>query len=373
MNFVTDVRYWLWLTLKRELSHSVITRLLERFETPKDIFDATDFSHIAELKPAERKALSDKSVANVGKVMGICQKKQIKVLTFDSPYYPELLKQIYDPPYVLYARCKERIDLNEHATIAVVGTRTASRYGKEVALSFAKELAQGGMTVISGMASGVDSAAAEGALSGGGKTVAILGCGVDRCYPAHNKRLMERIIDEGMVLSEYPPGTPPYSQNFPARNRIISGLSLGTLVVEAPKSSGALITANMAAEHNREVFAVPGDITRSTSKGSNRLIQDGVKPVLCGEDILCEFRERYGALLEDHAQEIPEPEQSTEPLEFNETESKVIGLLSEDPIHIDSLVEQGIPVSELMAALTNLELKGLVKTLPGKQYQLLKK
>ncbi len=234
MTGMTDVRYWLWLTLKKEITGPVITLLLSHFKTPQKIYDAKDFSHIPELRPAERKALLDKNMARVGKVSDICRKKGIKVLAFDNPCYPKLLAKIYDPPYVLYARFREKIDLNFHVPLAVVGTRHATPYGKDVAFSLAKELAQKGVTIISGMAAGIDSAAASGALSGGGKTVAILGCGVDRCYPAYNRKLMEKIIDSGMVLSEFPPGTPPYRQNFPTRNRIISGLSLGALVVEAP-------------------------------------------------------------------------------------------------------------------------------------------
>ncbi len=375
MTGMTDVRYWLWLTLKKEITGPVITLLLSHFKTPQKIYDAKDFSHIPELRPAERKALLDKNMARVGKVSDICRKKGIKVLAFDNPCYPKLLAKIYDPPYVLYARFREKIDLNFHVPLAVVGTRHATPYGKDVAFSLAKELAQKGVTIISGMAAGIDSAAASGALSGGGKTVAILGCGVDRCYPAYNRKLMEKIIDSGMVLSEFPPGTPPYRQNFPTRNRIISGLSLGALVVEAPERSGSLITANMAAEHNREVFSVPGDITRSTFKGSNRLIQDGAKPVLCAEDVLCEFPDHYHEFLNENAKEMPSTEilRESSAMVFSDSEKKVIRHLSEDPVSVDYLAEQGIQAAELMAALTTLELKGAVKVLPGKQYQLINK
>lgn len=380
---MTEIRYWLWLTLKKGLSCRKITLLLEHFKTPKDIYCAEEAAllKIPGLEPKERKAVADKSLQKAEEVIGVCKKRNIKILTFDSPYYPRLLSTIYDPPYVLYARYRERIDLNEHATISVVGTRAASTYGKNAAVSLSKALAEQGMTVVSGMASGIDSAAANGALLGGGKTIAVLGCGVDRCYPAHNRKLMEKIIAQGMVLSEFPPGTPPYSSNFPVRNRIITGLSLGTIVVEAPKTSGALISAGMAAEQNREVFAVPGDITRNLSKGSNALLQDGAKPVLEAEDILCEFRELYGELMEknlpkglNRADEASlEKNKATimaKHILLSESEKKVMKILSDKPTHIDRLAEQGIPPAELSAALTTLELKGMVKALPGKQYQL---
>ncbi len=371
---MTELRYWLWLTLKRGITSRKITLLLEYFKSPKDIFSADEaaFRKIPGLTVKDVKILSDKSLKKTEDVIGICKKKNIKILTFDSPYYPKLLKMIYDPPYVLYARYRERIDLNEHVTVSVVGTRTGTNYGKGVAEAFSKKMAEEGITIVSGMAAGVDSAAARGALAGGGKTVAVLGCGADRCYPAFNRQLMESIIAQGMVLSEYPPGTPPYPTNFPARNRIITGLSLGTVVVEAPKASGSLISASLAAEQNREVFAVPGDITRVHSKGSNALLQDGVKPVLRAEDIIEEFREGFGALMEINKPgcQVEEPEEAWQSEDLTETEQKIIKLLSQGAKHIDSLAEEGLDPAELSVALLGLELRGLVKSLPGKQFEL---
>ena len=387
---MSELKYWLWLTLKKELSNRTLTTLLDVFGAPENIFNADRDALVLVpgLTEKEKKAVLVKDLQKAYRVIGVCKKKNIKILTFDNPRYPRLLASIYDPPYVLYVRCREKIDLNNHATIAVVGTRKASSYGKLTTGALAKALAEGGMTIVSGMAEGDDASAAENALSAGGKTVAVLGCGVDICYPPSNRRLMKKIIDGGMVISEFPPGTPPAPWNFPKRNRIISGLSLGTVVTEAPKRSGALITARLAGEQNREVFTVPADITRKMSQGSNALLQDGAKPVLCAEDVLCEFREQYGDLLSQHQHlpvsgdgevEMPvyenEPEEKTavkakvpSGITLSDTERQILALLSDRPVHVDRLAEQGVPVTELSSALIMLEMKGLVRALPGKQY-----
>ncbi len=387
---MTELKYWLWLTLKKELSVQKITLLLEHFETPKELFDAEGDAllKVPGLRSKERRALEDKSLRKAQAVIEICKKKNIKILTFDSPYYPELLASIYDPPYVLYARCRERIDLNSHATIALVGTRKATKYGKEVARSLGKALAEGGMTLVSGLAEGIDAAALTGALSAGGTVVSVLGCGVDICYPEENRKLMDKIIDRGLLLSEFPPGTPPKSKNFPIRNRIISGLSLGVVVAEAPKRSGALITAHRAAEQNRELFTIPADVGRTTSKGSNGLLHEGAKPVLGAEDILSEFRDRFDTIMEaGHAEELcldleterlPEIKQNKQAeapkilpdVELTEKEQAVLNLLSEEPVHFDRMTESGLAAGELLATLTTLEMKGLIRALPGRQYRI---
>ena len=393
---MSDLQYWLWLTLKKGLKKHKITQVLEYFGTPEAVYiaDRETLSEIPELSRAEISALCDKTLDKAGKVMAVCKKKGIKILTFDSPYYPELLAKIYDPPYVLYAKYKERINLNEHMTIAVVGTRKCSRYGAEMSEAIACDLAKEGVTVISGMAEGIDGAANGGALAGGGVTVAVLGCGVDRCYPPFHKKLMEAIINKGMVLSEYPPGTPPYPGNFKIRNRIITGLSYGTVIVEAPIRSGAINSANWTIEQNRELFVVPGDATRSTAKGSNKLLVDGAKPVLSAQDVLFEFKERFADYLEQNRPEIfettekiemeledtiekpkeaekkrKEPQRPQVSLDnLNEKEQTVMKLLSEEAMHIDQLIEQGLSAGELSATLTMLEVKGYIKALPGKNY-----
>ncbi len=389
---MTELKYWLWLTLKKELPAQKITLLLEHFGTPEAIYHAEHeaLSKVSGLRPKERRVLEDKSLKKTQAVIEICKKKKIKILTFDSPYYPELLGKIYDPPYVLYARCRDRIDLNAHATIGMVGTRKATDYGKTVARTLAKALAEGGMTVVSGMAEGIDTAALTGALSAGGTVVSVLGCGVDICYPPENKKLMDKIIDKGLVLSEYPPGTPPKPKHFPIRNRIISGLSLGTVVAEAPKRSGALITARLTAEQDRELFTIPADVSRTMSKGSNRLLHEGAKPVLSAEDVLSEFRGRFENIMEtngtgefDALEEFEQVKPETMPEEIppkkkelptdvslTEQEAAVMQLLSKEPVYVDQLMESGLSAGELLATLTTLEMKGLVRALPGRQYSI---
>lgn len=394
---MSELQYWLWLTLKKGLKNRKITAVLEYFGTPEAVYiaDRETLSQVSDLSRGEIAALCDKSLDKAGKVMAACKKKGIKILTFDSPYYPEMLAKIYDPPYVLYAKYKERINLNEHITISVVGTRKCSPYGIGMSETIAHELAKEGVTVVSGMAEGIDGAANKGALSGGGMTVAVLGSGVDVCYPIMHKKLMQHIIDHGMVLSEYPPGTPPYPGNFKIRNRIITGLSYGTVIVEAPIRSGAVNSANWTLEQNRELFVVPGDATRGTAKGSNKLLLDGAKPVFSAEDVLVEFKERFAECLAQHRPddtEIPEeikleikemkeeqpkavaekqekpkrPQISWEQL--NEKEQQVMKLLSEEAVHIDWLIEQGLSAGELSAVLTMLEVKGYILALPGKYY-----
>lgn len=385
---MSELKYWLWLTLLRGVPNRTITTLLDHFGTPEKVFyaDSDALSSVSGLTLAESKAVLNKDLQKVYRVIDVCKKKNIKILTFDSEYYPRLLASIYDPPYVLYARCRERIDLNDYATIAVVGTRRATTYGRDATGVLAQALTENGMMVISGMADGIDSCAAEGALAASGKTIAVLGSGVDICYPISNRKLMKKIIDNGIVLSEFPPGTPPYKRNFPIRNRIISGLSLGTVVVEAPEKSGSLITAKMAGEQNREVFTVPADITRKASVGSNALLQEGAKPVLSAEDVLCEFRDQYGELMakfrsslvfaakSEAKTEIEKKETNktakTLPsnIQLDETERVILSFLSDKPTHIDVLAEQGIELPKLTSALTMLEMKGLVRALPGKHY-----
>ncbi len=397
---MSEIQYWLWLTLKRGITSRKITTLLERFETPEAIFCAEDaaFYDVPELTKADVDALCNRNLKAAKRVMTECREKGIKILTFDSPYYPQTLAQIYDPPYVLYAKYKERIDLNEHMTLAMVGTRKCSDYGLQMAESMARSLAEEGVTIVSGMARGIDGAANTGALRGGGITVAVLGCGVDICYPAEHKRLMEEIIHHGMVLSEYPPGTRPFPGNFKPRNRIVTGLSHGTVIVEAPERSGAINSANWTAEQNREVFVVPGDATRNAAQGSNKLMIEGAKPVVCADDILCEFKERFSVLLEknrpslaehrefDFAPEIVSKGKKpslkkkrkeqlvkkeiglSKAIPLSEREEAVLKLLTVEPRHIDELMGRGFSAGELNALLTMLELKGQVVAQSGKRY-----
>ena len=244
-------------------------------------------------------------------------------------------------------------------SVAVVGTRRATVYGKEATRLIAGELARAGVTVISGLARGIDTVAHQAALDAGGRTIAVLGSGVDVTYPAENRRLMQRIIKEGAVLSEYALGRPPEAGNFPPRNRVISGLSLGAVVVEAGRRSGALITADYAVEQGRDVFAVPGNIFNRNSQGCNRLIQQGAKLILRVEDILEELNLTMVAQQLELRAVVPE----------NETESLVLGFLSGDPLHVDELVRRtALPISEVSSTLALMELKGMVRQVGGMNY-----
>lgn len=406
---MSEIQYWLWLTLKKGISSRKITALLEHFQSPGEIYsaDEAEFAEIPGLTQADVAVLADRSLRSAGQVMETCRKKNIKIMTFDSPYYPRLLAEIYDPPYVLYARYKERIDLNMHMTLAIVGTRTCSGYGINMAERLGYDLAREGVTVISGMAKGIDGAANTGSLRAGGVTVAVLGNGVDICYPAMHKPLMEQIIEHGMVLSEYPPGSPPLASHFKPRNRIITGLSQGTIVVEAPVQSGAINSANWSLEQGRELFVVPGDVTRASAQGSNVLMTEGALPALSAEDVLGEYRGRFEALLANNrppekavrpaiptysagtagkpagtrsvlpprkpaaeSATVPEAAPAPKPVSvpLNPREAAVLSLLTEEPAHADQLAEQGMTAAELASALTTLELKGLIRALPGRRY-----
>ncbi|MBI2506404.1 MAG: DNA-protecting protein DprA [Candidatus Latescibacteria bacterium] len=285
------------------------------------------------------------------------------LITLEDEGYPELLRQIASPPAMLFVLGAADFTL---PTIALVGTRQASEYGQSMARQLAAELARQGLCVISGMASGIDTAAHQGALEGGGQTFAVLGCGPDVIYPRANAQLHARIQQQGAVLAEYPLGFPPDAGTFPRRNRLISGLSLGTVVVEAPAQSGALITASYALDQNREVFAVPGEVRGGRSAGCHRLIKEGAKLVEGVGDVLEELGPRFqqrAQLALDFTVPVPAgPELSPQ-------ERLVYDLLGEEPLHIDPLGAQtGLPVPELLRILLDLELEGLVVQLPGKRF-----
>jgi len=272
--------------------------------------------------------------------------------------YPLLLSQIPDPPVCLFVKGEIRPD---EPCIAVVGTRRASSYGRLVAERIARELASQGICVVSGLARGIDSSAHRGALEAGGRTLAVLGTGLDIAYPPENKELQEEIALRGALITEFPLGTMPHPWNFPQRNRIISGLSYGVVVVEAPEDSGALITAATAAEQGREVFAVPGDVTREKSKGCHRLIKEGAKLVEGASDIIEEIPALSGR---------PAPPLLKPPVEgLSPVEAKVFSCLELSEKHVDTIAaESGLPPGEVAKALTFLEIKGLCKRLPGDMF-----
>lgn len=391
---MTELDCWLWLTLKEHSTPGKIMKLLDVFETPGQIFKAgrKELTEKYGLDQETIEALSDKDMEPVRKVKECCRASGIKILTFDSALYPEKLRQIPDPPFVLYVRSKERINLNDRLCIAMVGNRRMTEYGRCAASDIAGGLASAGVVVVSGLARGIDGAAHAGALQAGGTTVAVLGCGPDVIYPPEHKDMMSAVIETGMVLSEYPPGTPPLPQNFPSRNRIISGLSDGVVVVEAPEKSGALITADCAIKQNRDVFAVPGDITRGHSRGSNNLIREGAVLVASYLDILAEYQDLYINTLKqsiNNAEETIQAETAeaetvetaapvqavTEPVQderyagLSKAAQTIVARLSLTPVSLEQLLDQtGLDPGELSAELMMLEIKGFVKTLPGKHF-----
>lgn len=294
-------------------------------------------------------------------------KEGVEVITYPQESYPASLKEIPDAPFVLYVRGKipEDIDLS----VAIVGSRTASVYGTSVAEQFAARLAEAGVNIVSGMARGIDTAAHRGALRVRGVTVAVLGCGLAHIYPPENRKLFNQIIETGAVISEFPMETLPLAFNFPRRNRLISGLSKGVVVVEAAEKSGALITADCALEQGREVYAVPGKVDSPTSKGVHNLIKQGAKLVTCVEDILEDLHPQLAADLKQRPapQNCPKEDTATEAL--TSEEQYVYRHIHDQPVPIDHLLDQcGSHVPSVSAVLLRLELKHLVKQLPGKLF-----
>lgn len=285
------------------------------------------------------------------------------VLTMEDEDYPERLREIYDPPCVLY--CAGRKEVLKEAAVAIVGARKPTPYGRAVAEKLAADLAGCGLIVVSGMAAGIDSIAHWGAL-GSGRTIAVLGSGLDNIYPRENRKLFEKIIENGAVVSEFPPDSPPLAFHFPLRNRVISGLSVALVVVEANRRSGSLISARFALEQNREVMAVPGNVTSELSQGTNWLIKSGAKLVEIWEDVAEEFPPPLRDNLLSRKREA-----GKKPAALTSEEKEILDCLSADTlVHIDELVERtDYSVSEMLAILLNLELKELVFQCPGKNFQ----
>ncbi len=297
---------------------------------------------------------------NLEKELDLVVKHNVEVMTIRENRYPVLLKEIHSPPVVLYSKGKMLED-KEYA-VAIVGSRKASDYGMVTAERLGYELASRGVVVVSGLAKGIDSAAHRGALKAHGRTIAVLGNGLKTIYPPENKGLADEIVENaGCVISEFPMATPPIGRNFPRRNRIISGLSLGLIVVEAAKDSGALITADFAIEQNREVFAVPGKIDSSSSFGSNRLIKQGAKLIQDAEDVVEELNLKLKTF---KSQEVKGPE-----INLSGEEALIYGNLSDEPRHLDDIIEgTGVSLNKASEALLKLQLKKLVKESHGKNF-----
>ena len=302
----------------------------------------------------------EKKNINPDEELNLLDQYNAKILTINDELYPGNLKEIHDPPPIIYF--KGSIIEKDRNSISIVGSRKATHYGKMVAESLSKDLALSGVTVVSGLARGIDTAAHRGALSVNGRTIAVLGCGINLIYPPENRSLAQEIEGSGLIVTEFPFSALPERQNFPRRNRIISGLSLGTVVVEAAEKSGALITADFALEQGREVFAVPGNINSSLSNGVHNLIKQGAKLVHSYKDILEEFS---GIV----SQKINAKEVNTKQFSLSIEEQIIFPLISSEPIHIDEIIEiSKLSVSKVSEVLLNLELKDLIKEIEGKRF-----
>lgn len=347
-----------------ELGPASIRRLLSVFGSPEQIFKA-DLSALAGVEGISRKKAEAVKGFNgfdrVEKDIERLKAEGVDILIHGRPGYPEALMNLPDAPPVLYS--KGKLTAEDKFAVAVVGSRRPTHYGLNTAETISAELAAIGITVISGLARGVDTAAHKGALKAGGRSVAVLGSGIDMPYPPENKGLMDKIALSGAAVSEFAPGTPPYGQNFPRRNRIISGLSLGVLVAEATAKSGALITVKYALEQGREVFAIPGNINSSVSLGANELIKDGAKMVLRAEDVVLELAPLLKGFIK-----------SKEKVKITVTdeEKRLCDHMTPEPVHVDDITrESGMPAHMALSVLLSLELKGVVKQTEGKRFHLL--
>ncbi len=365
--------YWLAVLLTPGVGARLAAELLKRLGAPEKVFSASR----AELEacglpaPVAGTIRSRSPLKAAEEELEKVRQLGCRLLSWDEPDYPPLLKEIYDPPMLLYVRGDAAV-LSLHC-LAIVGSRQPSPYGQQVTGRLAQDLAGRGLTIVSGLARGIDSTAHRGALEAGGKTVGVLGCGIDVDYPKENKKLRAQIESNGCVITEFPIGIFPAPQNFPIRNRIIAGLSWGVVVGEGGRYSGSLITGRLAMEYNRQVYGIPGNITNSRSAAPNSLIKQGAKLVETWEDVVEELPTPVRSeILERLAAAGPQQSvvQEALPLAKNlpATEQAVFGILKVDEaVHVDQVVEaSGLNPSDVLAALFGLEMKGLIRQLPGK-------
>ncbi|MBK7709351.1 MAG: DNA-protecting protein DprA [Acidobacteria bacterium] len=370
------MKTWISLNMTPGVGPRAATKLLERFGSADGVFHATRRELESLRLRAEtvesilKREFHDRAETELERVREIGG----DVLLLDDGSYPFLLREIDDPPIVLYVRGNWQACFDDPG-IAVIGSRRCSTYGENAAEMLSRDLAEHGIAIVSGLARGVDTASHRGAIRGKGRTIGVLGTGIDRIYPKENAKLADAILDSGgAIVTQFPLGTPPLGENFPYRNRIISGLSLGVLLVEATDRSGSLITARLASEQNREVFAVPGNITSRNSIGTNYLIKSGAKLVQQWQDVVCELPTEISSRilppkLDDAPPELPK-QPGLAPAGLSERERCVWFLLrSDETVHFDELLaKSGLGFGELNSILVGLDLKDLIKVLPGNHY-----
>lgn len=367
---MSDRRYWIGFNRVKGIGPAKVRALLDHFG---DLEVAWGASRLALAEAGlDKRAIDSLEAARAGmsldRAMADLDRAGVQVVCWDDEgdgdypnRYPHRLREIDNPPPLLYVH-GAFADTDDWA-VAIVGTRRPTPYGKEAARELAGALASAGITVVSGLARGIDAAAHVAALEAGGRTIAVLGSGLDKVYPHEHAALAEKIANNGAVISDYPLGTPPESVNFPPRNRIISGLSLGVIVVEAPQASGALITAEFAVEQGREVFAVPGSILHRNSVGANRLIQQGAKLITSAEDVLEELNLKMAAQHAEARAQLSLLDSA------DETERTLLAHLSAEPLHADELCALvGLPIASISSTLAMMELKGLVRQVGGMTY-----
>lgn len=419
---MSELKYWLWLSLRRGIPRADLLALLEHFGSPEDVYFAGE-SDYKTVMASGYETLLDKDMKRAREILAQCADNGWSVVTLGDAIYPSRLRNIFDPPLLLYVRGRLP-DLGDEAAVAVVGTRSCTPYGLVTAERVSYEAAKAGIVIVTGMARGIDSAAVRGALRAGGRVIGVLGSGLDIVYPKSNERLFDDVAATGALITEFAPGTPPTGSNFPVRNRILSGISLGVTLIEAPERSGALITASLALEQGRDVFVIPGNVDAESCRGSNALLKEGAIPVFSGMDIVEQYIDLYpeklrdggelelsrldgearGRLVEAEMAEAEKtrkkrpaqrkiPEKSDAVPEFS---SKKVFDNREDPVYIDILVDPetltlderavltaldttlhidditvktGLPAMAVMSALTMLEINGCVVQKPGKFFE----
>ena len=410
---MSTVKYWVWLSCLPGLPSRTLPSLLEHFGDPMEVYFAAggEYARVAGLRERDAAILAGKSLDRADNILQICREKDIRIMTMQDADYPRRLTHIYDPPAVLYVRGRLPV-LDEEAAIAVVGTRRVSPYGVKMGLRMGYEITKGGGLIISGLAAGVDTAAAKGALNAGGACVGVLGSAIDVYYPRANERLIEDVVTLGALISEYPPGYPTRPENFPRRNRILSGLSVGVTVIEAPTRSGALITADLALEQGKELFVVPGNVDSPNCEGSNALLRDCAKAVSGGWDVLCEFESLFPHRIrpqegrtahlpperQEHLMRVADAEMPTEEeapaqdvtkkgidtentrayivvedliADLSEEQRRIVSAMTEPELHIDEIiVRTGLPAATVLPALTMLTIQGHVTPGAGMRFTL---
>lgn len=367
-----NLKYWLAINTIPKIGPVTIKKLYDHFGSIEKAWRAEE-KEIRMIEgihlPAIKSFIENRSKINPDDEYEKLKRSAAYAVSLEESEYPFLLKNIYDPPPVIYY--KGELPINETRTIGIVGTRRASRYGLETARKMAQSLVENGFTIISGLAAGIDTAAHQAALEAGGKTVAVFGCGVDVIFPAENRELAKKIETSGSLVSEFPLGAAPDKGSFPRRNRVISGLSLGVIVVEGHYDSGAMITAKYALDQGREVFAVPGNVEAEQSKGPHWLIKQGAKLVEGVEDVLDELKLQ----IPNHKSQTNIKSQIiTAKRDYSGLsldEQKIAGVLAVEPKYIDNIsIETGLPIAQVSGLLAVLEMKNMVKQLPGKMFYL---